>query len=331
MAQHMKHPRHLNRFATLAIIPLVAVGFYIASQAGSSARGATFEGSGLLVVANLRAESLTFFDYDAGLQHEITLAGPPHEMVAAGDRLFVTLGRGDAIAQVSLRTREVERYLVLPGSPHGIATQGDALYVTLDNSDQLVVLDIDTLAEQSRRPTGDTPHAVAVIGFTAIVANALDNTVAALGTGDEVRSSGALPESMAVLDGRVVASANAGDGSLSLYALPGMTPLGQVEVGGRPVRIVATGDGLLVADARLGRIVALEPADDGLEVVARVVVGRLADGICPSPDGRWVAATANGDNKLVLIDAERWAPSAELPTSDGPGACLWLDRDPAGP
>jgi hypothetical protein len=40
-----------------------------------------------------------------------------------------------------------------------------------------------------------------------------------------------------------------------------------------------------------------------------------------------VGATANGDNRLVIVDAERWLPSADYATDDGPGACLWLTAD----
>jgi DNA-binding beta-propeller fold protein YncE len=223
----------------------------------------------------------------------------------------------------------VERYLVLAGVPHGIATDGANLYVTLDAADELVVLDLETLAEHSRRPTGATPHAVAVVGSTAFVTNARDETISALGAGIETREAGELPESIAILEGRLVVAGNAGDGSLSLYSLPGLAALGQVEVGGRPVRVTGLGRTLLVSDGQLGRLLILEPVEGGLEVIERVVVGRLADGICASPDGRWVGATANGDNLLVIIDAERWAPSADFPTADGPGACLWLEK-PSG-
>jgi DNA-binding beta-propeller fold protein YncE len=321
----MKHTRHLNRFAMLAIIPLVAVGFFVALRATDANRGATFEGNGVLVLANLRDESLTLFDYESGLRHEVALAGPPHEMVLAGERLYVTLGRSDAVAQVNLATREVERYLVLAGTPHGIASDGARLYITLDSADEVVQLDLDSLAEQARRPTGDTPHAIAVVGSTAIVTNAGEDSVSALGADVETRAAGVLPETIAIVDGRLVVAGNAGDGSLSLYSLPGLAILGNVDVGGRPVRVAGAGAKLLVSDGQLGRLLVLEPVEGGLEVVDRVVVGRLADGICASPDGRWVGTTANGDNRLVIIDAERWAVSAEFPTADGPGACLWLD------
>jgi hypothetical protein len=323
----MKHAPRINRFATLAIIPLVAIGFYIAIEARPASRGAEFEPAGRLVVANLRAQSLTFFEFADGLQYEVELAGPPHEMAVIGDSLFVSLGRHDAIAEVDLRTRAVERYLVLAGSPHGMATDGSSLFVTLDTAAEVVVLDPATLTEQRRFATGDTPHAIVLAGATALVTNSRDNTLGAYGTAATVRETGELPESVAILGTSLVVSANAGDGSLSIFALPGLNSVGAVEVGGRPVRVLATPSQLLVADARFGRLLVLHPVEGGIEIAARIEVGRLADGICGSPDGRWVGATANGDSRLVIVDAERWLPSAEYDTGDGPGACLWLAAD----
>jgi DNA-binding beta-propeller fold protein YncE len=322
----MNRPQHLNKIATAAMIPLVAVGFFVALRAMESEPARPFVPEGLLVLANLRDESLTFFDFAGGERLEVELAGPPHEMVEVGGTLFVTLGRKDALAQIDIASRTVERYLVLDGSPHGIATDGTHLFVSLDDANAIAVLDIETLAESRRLETGNTPHAIALLGETLFVANATDGTVSAIGENSQVtRQSGKLAESLAVASASSLAVANASDGTVALFALPGMDQAALYVVEGRPVRIVLFGGQLLVARSRAGDVAVLDPVGGGLR--ATVAIGRLADGLCVAPSGEWVAAAANGDNTLHIIDTVEWRSSMEYDTEDGPGACLWLAVD----
>ena len=319
----MNHPKRLNRIATAAMIPLVAVGFFVALRAMDPEPAPPFVPEGQLVLANLRDESLTFFDFEAGERVDVELAGPPHEMVQVAGTLFVTLGRKDAIAQVNLASRTVERYLVMAGSPHGIATDGKRLFVSLDEAGEIVVLDALTLAESERIATGDTLHAITLLGDTIFVANSRDGTVGAIGSLSTVtRASGTLPESVAVAGAASLAVANTGDGTVALFALPGMERAAVYVVEGRPVRVIPFGNDLLVARSQFGDVVVLDPVGGGLR--ASVTVGRLSDGLCVAPSGSWLAAASNGENMLRMIGTEEWTVSMSYPTADGPGSCLWL-------
>ncbi len=323
----MKRPPYLNKLATAAIIPLVAVGFFVALQgAGSSEPGKTFVPEGELILANLRDESLTFFDFQHGERVDVALAGPPHEMLKVDGNLFVTMGRKDLVAEVDIASRTVERYLVLDGGPHGLATDGQNLYVSLDDANEIVVLDLGTLAESGRIETGATPHIIERYGSTIFVANSGDGTVSATGGETTVTvPTGSVPESLAVAGPSALAVANSADDTLSLLALPGMSPVADYAIGGRPVRVVPFGDLLLIARSRFGDLAVLDPVSG--ELRAAVGIGQLTDGICAAPSGAWVAVAANGDNRLRIIDTERWRRSMDYDTSDGPGSCLWLGDD----
>ncbi len=323
----MKRPPHLNKLATAAIIPLVAVGFFVALQgAGSEPSGKTFVPEGELILANLRDESLTFFDFQRGESVDVALAGPPHELLAIEGKLFVSMGRKDLVAEVDIASRSVQRYLILDGGPHGLATDGDNLYVSLNDKDEIVVLDLATLAESGRMETGATPHIIARYGSTIFATNSGDGTVSAIaGENTLTVPTGAVPESLTVVDQSFLAVANSADDTLSILGLPGMSPVADYAIGGRPVRVVPYGYLLLVARSRLGDVAVLDPVTGELQ--AAVGIGQLTDGICVSPSGAWVAAASNGDNRLRIIDTESWRRSMDYDTGDGPGSCLWLAGD----
>jgi YVTN family beta-propeller protein len=318
----MTRPNRLNRFATIAILPLMAVVIVLASKAVQSARRPVeTPHEGLLVVANLRAESLSLLDLANGATRTLALPGPPHEMAVAGGRLYVTLGRGNALAEVDPYAPGILRTLALEGEPHGLAVDGDRLYVTLDHADTLITLDRASLTEVARTPTGSTPHTVAVSGGVAYVTDSRDNRVRAI-PGDVLAETGETPESVAIV-GAFVATADNGSGTVSVFARDGLRLLRRVEVGSRPVRVMALPNGRLAVSLNNGaRIAVIDPATGKTE--RRPATPGHPDGMCLSPSGEYVAVASNELDVIELFRVRDWAGAGSLDAGDGPGACVWI-------
>ncbi|MEO9254586.1 MAG: hypothetical protein ABI305_03535, partial [Tepidiformaceae bacterium] len=124
----------LNKFASLSIIPLMALAIVVGSRAvAKSVPNAPMPNEGLLVIAQLRGEALTTYDF---ANHtgpaQLTLPGPPHEFAYAGGRLYLSLGRGNQLLELAPGVPAVLRSLVLEGEPNGLALSGDSLVATLD-------------------------------------------------------------------------------------------------------------------------------------------------------------------------------------------------------
>lgn len=316
----------MGKIASMATLPLMAVVILLAARAvGTTARDRTPPAEGILVVANLRDESLTFHDL-AGETGTRTLAvpGPPHEMVSRGGRVYATLGRGNAVAEVDPYAPGILRTMELPGEPHGIAADGESLLITLDKANAVVVTDIATLAEVDRRPTGEAPHAIAVAGTEAYIAVTRENRIEAQRADGAAASTGGLPESIAVTD-RYVATANAADGTLSVFRRDDLRLVGNVTLGGAPVRVVAL-DSERVAVALNSKAEALVVNMERMRIERRVKVGARPDGLCLSPAGTFIAVVSNADNLARVYRLPEWTPVLALVTGEGPGACLWFQH-----
>lgn len=320
--------RNLNRIATLAVLPLIAFGVVLAMRAGGDepvAVAEEFEPSGMLVVANLVSQDLTVHNF-SNARPPVTLAlpGAPHEMVHLNGRLYITLDRSNLLVEVEPRAPGILRTLALPGRPHGIATDGTSLFITLDDADEVVTLNVATFQVRDRQPTGDTPHAVAVADGVLYVTDSRDNTVRRIATGRDtvVADAGELPESIVVTQGLAI-TGDADSNQVSAFDSETLEPVVTVEVAGRPVRIVATAQHLLVSRSRDATLEVLTLPE--LEHVASAAVADFPDGICPDPTGRYVGVASNGEGLLTLLSTTTWEPFGALDAGNGPGACLWFD------
>jgi DNA-binding beta-propeller fold protein YncE len=316
-------PEKMGKIASMATLPLMAVVILMASRAVSStAQDRRPPGEGMLVVANLREQSLTFHDLarETGTR-TLILPGPPHEMVSSAGRIYATLGRANMLAEVDPKAPGVLRTVELDGEPHGIAVNGTSLLVTLDTANALARMDLGGLRESSRTPIGTTPHAIVVADAEVYVALAREDRLVELTSGPTVRT-GMLPESVAIV-GEFVVTANAADGTLSIFGRDGFRPIGTLPLGGSPVRIVPL-DGARAIVA-LGSTAEAVVVDLGrMRIERRVNVGARPDGLCLSPSGAFIAVVSNADNLARVFRLPVWTPVLALVTGDGPGSCLWL-------
>jgi DNA-binding beta-propeller fold protein YncE len=312
----------LNRAAVFAILPLMALAIAGAMRGGAAGKVAPPQ-SGVLAVANLRGESLSFIDIARPASPStLMLGGPPHELLFTAGRLYATLGRANALVEVEPRAPAILRHLRLEGEPHGLALREDTLLVTLDRGDALVEIGRQGLLEQARTPMGHTPHAVAVSGRRVYVTRSGDARLALIGESPRDAPTGALPESVA-LSGEFVATADAQDGTLSVFRAATLDPLGRVDLRGRPVRVVDLGgDRVAVALNAIGQVAIVDLRR--LQVIRRVDVLQLPDGICLSPDGAYAAVVSNAANAVQVFRVSDWRLAATYAAGDGPGVCLWL-------
>ena len=249
----------VNRYASLGILPLMLLAIAVFSRAANGETTAASPTEGTLVVANLRSETLTFIDLADDRRAELALPGPPHELLFEAGRLYVTLGRGDQLVEVDVQAKAILRTIKLAGEPHGIASLGGNLYVTLDKANAVVVIDRATLTELRRIPTGDTPHVIAATGSAILVTDSRENTIGQLEPFPATAPSGAQPEGIAVVGNRAVA-ANALDGTLTIFDLPGLGSPRSLAVGGSPVRVFAIDASQVVASVQgSDQVVLLDP------------------------------------------------------------------------
>lgn len=317
----------LNRAASLAILPMMALALVFAWRVqGQAAAPVAPPASGLLVVANLRAETLTFHDFATGRARTLAVFGPPHEMVETNGRLAVTLGRAGAVLDVDPRAPGIVGRHDYDGDyPHGVARLPDGrLAVTLDSSAQVDLVTLTGFAHDLH-PTGDTPHAIAVDGDELYVTDSRDDALRLLdasGTTLRVLPTGALPESVAVA-GEFVVTANAGDGSLSVFQRGTLDPVATVALGGQPVRVVALSPAeVAVSLSDRGEVAVVDLA--GARVTRRVATLPRPDGICLDPTGEYVAVASNDAAQAQVFRRTDWKLAATVAASQGPGACLWL-------
>ncbi len=313
----------MNRFATLAILPgMVLVIMLFAGAARDDGTAPDAAPTGVLVVANLRAESLTFHDLRTGRATLLALPGAPHELVASEGRIYITLGRADLVVEVDPRAPAVLRTMRLAGEPHGIAVHGGNLLVTLDARDAVVTIDPRTLTVTSGEATGDTPHVIAVDGDSVFVVDSRDNTVRLLGPNPAINQTGELPEGLAVA-GDYVVTANYQSGSLSLFDRESLEFQATLKVGAGPVRVIALDDSHVAVSRQAKPEVAVVDVNNR-SVVKRFRAPDRPDGLCLSPDGNYLAVAGNGTRSAAIFATTNWKLETVIAAGDGPGSCLWL-------
>ncbi|MCC7364253.1 MAG: hypothetical protein IT303_07750 [Dehalococcoidia bacterium] len=311
-----------NRLGTFGGLALVAVAAsYALSATNSDSETVEPPREGTLVVANLRGESLTVLDIGRQASHGLALFGPPHEIATAGGRLYITLGRADALVEVDPSAPGVLRRVEFPGgTPHGVAIDGAHLHVTLDDTDELVRMDPATLAETGRTATGDTPHAVAAAGGAVFVTESRANTLR--GPDGASYPTRELPESVALTD-RYVVTANAAARTLTVFERANLAVSRNFELPGSPVRVIALGgDRVAVSLGDAARVYIVDVAEGN--VVRKLDVADRPDGLCLSPDAAYLAVVSNAEDTVQVFATASWDEAATYDVGDGPGSCAWL-------
>ncbi len=320
----------LNKIASLAILPLMALALVVGTRfTGNAATRAPMPTEGLLVIAQLRGEAITTYDLQAHSgANQLALPGPPHEFAFADGRLYVTLGRGNALLELEPSVPAVLRTLPLGGEPNGLQVSGDSLLATLDKANAMVSIDRATMTETNRVRTGNTPHNVAVTENEAYVTDSRDNQLqmisldgAAAATG-ATQPTGTLPESVAIT-GDYVVTADADGGTITIVRRNPFETIGSMHLGGHPVRVIAL-DATHVAVA-LNNAAEVAVVDVGKHhIERRVPVLGHPDGMCTSPSGQYLAVSSNEAGAVQIFRRSDWALAGTLEAGNGPGACTWL-------
>ncbi|MGE3073759.1 MAG: YncE family protein [Dehalococcoidia bacterium] len=313
----------MNRIATLAILPMMTIAIVVFSRyADSGGSKAEPPSSGVIVVANLRTESLDFLDLSSGDLKQLHLPGPPHEMLVSGGRIYVTLGRGNALVEVEPNSAAILRVLHLEGEPHGLAVWGENLVVTLDKGNEAVVLDRASLTELRRYPTGNTPHVVAVSDQAVLVTDSRDNRLRQIQPASATIPTGAQPEGIAIVGSDVV-TADAFGNTITIARASDLSGAARLEVTG-PVRVMALDETTaLVSSQSADRVVVVNVANR--KIVRSLSTGGRPDGLCPSPAGEYFGSASNGDGKLTVFSTSDWKLAAEYEFEAGLGSCVWLN------
>jgi len=313
----------MNRIASIVILPMMVLAIVVfgrfADDGGSTAEPPS---AGTIVVANLRDETVTFFALATGETRVTRLPGPPHELVEAEGRIYVTLGRADGLVELDATSGAILRLLPLEGEPHGLALMGGNLVVTLDRADAVVVLDRATLTELRRYPTGETPHAVAVSGSALLVTDSRANALRQLEPGTRTAPTGGQPESVA-LAGRYAVTADYLSGTATITLAADLAGASTVQVGSGPVRVAAFDERTALVALQGNGAVAVVDVEQA-RVVRRVETAARPDGICVSPDRAYFAVASNGAGVVEVFSTADWKRVTSVSAGAGLGACLWL-------
>ena len=318
-------PLHrVNRIATLAILPLMALAIVAFSKTAQNGTAPELPRGGTIVVAELRGESMTFLDLNGGTSRQLAVPGPAHELATDGKRVYATLGRGDAVVEVDPAGPVLTRVAHLDGEPHGLTLRGDALLVTLDGARELLTLDRGSLTVMKRESTGDTPHSVATGASGTFVTDSRDNRLRKLGSG-EIASTGEMPESVALVGEFVVTGDNVA-GTLTVLRADTLAAYRTIAVGLGPVRVAPIrGDRVAVALSGKSQVAIVNVRTGAVE--KRVKVLGRPDGICLNGDGTFAAVVSNEADAIQIFRVSDWRLAGTLRLGSGPGACLWLAAD----
>ena len=316
-----------RRGARTALLPALALLAALATLLPWPGGGAGDAG-GRLYVANLRSSDVTVVDVARGTVVARWAQAPtPHEFAAGAGRLWVSHYRGDLVTGLDPWSGAVLSTVAAGPRPHGLALDGEgAVWVTTADGA------IERLGAGGgtgeRILVGETPHALVIDGERgrAYVALAGEGAVAAVDLRRGVvvarRAVGALAESIALsADGRTVFVAAADAGRVTALRAQGLVEQWRRALPGRPVRVVAAGERVLVSLAWSGEL-ALLAAESGA-VQGVLAVGRLADGIALDASGGYAFVATAGEDTVAMVDLGERRVLAQLPAGQGPSGVFW--------
>ncbi|MFN3564655.1 MAG: hypothetical protein ACK4V1_01525 [Burkholderiaceae bacterium] len=173
-------------------------------------------------------------------------------------------------------------------------------------------------------------------GKVAVIDTATDAMVRAIDTGGRGGTLGCV-----TLDGgRLYVANNApGQRTVTVIDAHSLAKIGDVETGNRPKHPVISPDGRLLAVNHSGmdnnriRIAFVNPADAKIVGTVEIPVtntghaGDISMHGAWSPDGKVYAIGNYADNQIVLIDRDRLAIAATIPTTGNPHYFDWFKRE----
>ena len=188
----------------------------------------------------------------------------------------------DSLTVIDAATGSVAMTLTGITAPHNIQVGGDGSVVyAVSSAGVVVAIDPTTYAVTAVAPTGPDPAHV-----------------------------------IEAPNGKVYVT-NSGDGTVSVYRAPGLTPVGRITVNGMPhgLRPAAGGSMIVVANTRTGALDLIDPATD--RYVGSVPVGTRPAQVAVSADGTYAYTGIGEPPSVVKVDLSqrRMVGSAPVPTS----------------
>lgn len=193
------------------------------------------------------------------------------------------------------------------------------------------------LAEaQTGSPSPSYVFALRGDGKVAVIDAATDAVVRSIDTGGRGGTLGCVTPDGSRL---FVANNAPGQRTLTVIDARSLAKIGDVETGNRPKHPVISPDGRLLAlnhsgmDANRIRIAFISPADAKIAGTVEIPVantghaGDISMHGAWSPDGKVYAIGNYADNQIVLIDRDRLAIAATIPTTGNPHYFDWFKRE----
>ncbi|HEY5567474.1 MAG TPA: cytochrome D1 domain-containing protein [Gammaproteobacteria bacterium] len=331
-----------------ALTGIVALALYAPAASSQQA-----EPAGVIAIASKAPALITVVGLQGQPTHEFKAGYLPHEVAAAGQRVFIS-NYGSAYVRSSDLTDDPGNTLSVvdlarPGSaaetidlgagrcaPHGLAVSRDQqrLYVTCEGRQEVLVIDVSSREILHAIPTnqaGSHMLAVSADGSRAYVSNFWHGTVSVLdlharrilgqvATGSGTEGIGLSPDgrhayASSVYINEVVKI----DTSTLQVAARALMPncLGAVRVVPTPV----DGGTLVVNCADNGRVLLVDART--LNVTHEIPVGTLPIGITV-PDDRFAYVANMVDDTISVIDITRGIVVRTIPAGDEPDGIAFL-------
>ncbi|MBD8056769.1 hypothetical protein ICV35_24275 [Rhodococcus ruber] len=191
-------------------------------------------------------------------------SGPPGPVTGS---VWVADEDGNSLTVLDAATDEVVTTVTGVDSPHNVQVGRDGATVyTVSGDDRVIEIDPATYAVRAVAPTGAAP------------AHVIDAP-----------------------NGKVYVT-DAGNGTVSVFATPGLQPAGRIELGGMPhgLRPAAGGSVIVVADTAAGVVHVIDPAAD--RAIGAVPVGAAPAQVAVTGAGRFAYAGTTEPAAVVKVD-----------------------------
>ncbi|MCV7151827.1 hypothetical protein [Mycolicibacterium pyrenivorans] len=186
--------------------------------------------------------------------------------------------------------------------------EAGSIWVADEGADSLTVLDAATNTVVTTVKGVQKPHNVQVgrDGVSAYAVSGATNQVVAIDaatyTIKGVASTGPAPAHVIEAPNGKIYVTNAGDGTVSVYRGPGLTPVGRIDLGGMPhgLRSADGGGMIVVANTMAGRLDLIDPTAD--RSVGAIPVGRGPLQVAVTADGRYAYSGVAEPPSVVKVD-----------------------------
>jgi DNA-binding beta-propeller fold protein YncE len=298
---------------------------------------------GTLVVVNKGASTASLIAVgDGKLLATLPTGAGPHEVVTSRDGHIAVVTDygagtpGHTLTIIDVRSRQVARTVDM-GSltrPHGIAfLPGDSLVVVTSETTQRVsvvrVADGAVLRELPTGAAGSHMLAVTTDGARIYTGNIPAATVSeidvAQGTVARTWPVPSQPEAITVSgDGAEVWVGSNDQGLVSVLATSTGVVTTAASGAGRPYRIVLVPGGRLVLVPDLGgeALIVLDRATRA-ELHRMALAGSGPQGITVTPDGRFAFQALSAQDRVLLIDLDRFETVATYESEGAPDGVAW--------